>query len=92
MKAFKYRLYPTTAQASLLDWQLARCCELYNAALQERKDAWNAYKKHPNFYDPAWREEHAKAYRVTYYDQANALPELKRAIRPEYAAIGSHVL
>ncbi|HYU72074.1 MAG TPA: helix-turn-helix domain-containing protein, partial [Ktedonobacteraceae bacterium] len=42
MKAFKYRLYPTTAQAQMLEWQLSRCCELYNTALQERKDAWNA--------------------------------------------------
>jgi putative transposase len=92
MKAQKFRLYPTDTQIERLDWTLARCAELYNAALQERKDAWNACKKHPNFYDPAWREEHAKDSRVTYYDQANALPELKRDLRPEYAAIGSHVL
>ncbi len=41
-KAFKYRLYPTSAQVSALDWTLACCCELYNTALQERKEAWNA--------------------------------------------------
>ncbi len=92
MKAFKYRLYPTTDQANALDWQLARCCELYNAALQERKDAWNVCKQHPNFYDPQWRREHARDYRITYYDQANALPEIKRDLRPEYCALGSHVL
>jgi putative transposase len=92
MKAYKFRLYPTDVQVERLDWTLARCCELYNAVLQERKDAWNGCKKHPNFYDPAWRKEHAKEYTVNYYDQANALPELKRDIRPEYAAIGSHVL
>ncbi len=92
MKAFKYRLYPTTAQAQALEWQLSRCCELYNAALQERKDAWNACKQHPNFYDQTWRTEHARDYAVTYYDQANTLPQLKRDIRPEYCAIGSHVL
>ncbi len=92
MKAYTFRLYPTDAHRAKLDWTLARCCELYNAALQERKEAWNACKKHGNFYDPAWRKEHAKEYTVNYYDQANALPELKRDIRPEYAAIGSHVL
>lgn len=92
MKALKYRLYPTKAQVEKLEWTLSRCCELYNAALQERKESWNACKKHPNFYDPAWYSQHAKEYRVTYYDQANALPELKRDIRPEYAAIGSQVL
>ncbi len=38
MKADKFRLYPTNAQSERLDWTLARCCELYNAAMQERKD------------------------------------------------------
>jgi putative transposase len=37
---FRYRLYPTAAQADVLDGQLQICCELYNAALQERRDAW----------------------------------------------------
>ncbi len=92
MKAFKYRLYPTHAQGEKLDWILARCCELYNAALQERKDAWNACKNHPNFHDPEWRTERARDYRITYYDQANALPDLKQDLRPEYCAIGAHVL
>jgi putative transposase len=92
MKAYTYRLYPTDAQIERLNWTLARCCELYNAALQERKDIWNVCKQHPTFYDPAWREEHARDYRVSYVDQANALPELKRSLRPEYSVIGSHVL
>ncbi|MBA2391119.1 MAG: transposase [Ktedonobacteraceae bacterium] len=92
MKALKYRLYPTKVQVVKLEWTLSRCCELYNAALQERKDIWNACKKHLNFYDPDWCTEHAKDYRVTYYDQANALPTLKRDVRPEYTAIGSQVL
>jgi putative transposase len=91
-RTFKYRLYPTSTQIAALDWTLARCCELYNAALQERKEAWNACRRHPNFYNPDWRTEHTAEYSVNYYDQANALPELKRDIRPEYATIGSHVL
>src|SRR3989442_12441348 len=39
-KAFLYRLYPTTKQAEQLTWILDRCRELYNAALQERRDAY----------------------------------------------------
>src|ERR1700685_4034981 len=39
-KTFKYRLYPTKNQVALLDRQLSLCCELYNAALQERRDAY----------------------------------------------------
>ncbi|HEY7350623.1 MAG TPA: transposase [Ktedonobacterales bacterium] len=39
-KAFKYRLSPTRAQERILLWTLTRCRELYNAALQERRDAY----------------------------------------------------
>ena len=39
-KAFKFRLYPTRAQERTLFWTLTRCRELYNAGLQERRDAW----------------------------------------------------
>jgi putative transposase len=39
-KAFKYRIYPTKKQESMLDQTLGICCELYNAALQERRDAY----------------------------------------------------
>jgi putative transposase len=40
MKAFKYRLYPTRKQADVLQFTLDRNRELYNAALQERREAW----------------------------------------------------
>jgi transposase len=39
-KTFRYRLYPTGAQRDVLDGQLRLCCELYNAAFRERRDAW----------------------------------------------------
>ena len=39
-KAFKYRLSPNNEQEHTLFWTLARCRELYNAALSERRDAY----------------------------------------------------
>ncbi len=39
-KTFKYRLKPTPAQERALAVVLWRCRELYNAALDERKTAW----------------------------------------------------
>src|ERR671932_254549 len=39
-KAYRYRLYPTSTQVARLQWVLDRCRELYNAALQERRDAY----------------------------------------------------
>ncbi len=38
--AYKFRLYPTKKQIGTLEWTLRRCKELYNAALQERRDAY----------------------------------------------------
>src|SRR6266852_5302486 len=40
-KAYKFRLYPTRKQVGKLEWTLRRCKELYNAALQERRDAYH---------------------------------------------------
>lgn len=42
-KAYKYRLYPTAGQAARLAEMLAAHCELYNAALQERRDAYRSH-------------------------------------------------
>jgi putative transposase len=39
-RAFKYRLYPTRAQAEELDRILWRCRELYNAAVYQRREAY----------------------------------------------------
>ena len=39
-KTFKYRLFTTRLQSELLGVQLGEACRLYNAALQERRDAW----------------------------------------------------
>jgi putative transposase len=49
-KAFKYRLYPTKKQAALLDDQLAEACRLYNAAVEERRDAWKMQKTAITYY------------------------------------------
>lgn len=39
-KAYKFRLYPTKKQIGTLEWTLRRCKELYNAALEERREAY----------------------------------------------------
>lgn len=37
---YSYRIYPTVKQAAALNVQLAACCDLYNAALEQRIRAW----------------------------------------------------
>jgi putative transposase len=50
-KAFKYRLYPTKQQEETLFWTLARCRELYNAALAEWKEAYRMSGTSVSYYE-----------------------------------------
>ncbi|MCW5970611.1 MAG: transposase [Blastocatellales bacterium] len=52
-QAFKYRLFPTKKQTEFLDTQLAEAQGLYNAALQERRDAYNISHVSINYYNQA---------------------------------------
>lgn len=44
-RSWKFRLDPTVAQERSMKAALGLCCELYNACLQERRDAWRIAKK-----------------------------------------------
>lgn len=52
-RTYKYRLYPTREQAAALDYQLNEARALYNAALQERRDAWQMCGLSLSYYDQA---------------------------------------
>ncbi len=39
-QAFRYRIFPTKHQEATLRTQLSLCCQLYNAGLQERREAY----------------------------------------------------
>ena len=52
-RTFKYRAYPNRVQAEALDAQLGEACRLYNAALQERRDAWKLQHTSITYYDQA---------------------------------------
>jgi putative transposase len=92
-KTLKYRIYPTKETERKLFWTLTRCRELYNAALTERRDAYNFHvKQHPNYYDEPTRKQLTKELHIGYYEQQNALPEIKAELREEYQDIAAHVL
>ena len=44
-RTFRYPLRPTRSQAGVLTTWLGVCCDLYNAALQERRDAWRVARR-----------------------------------------------
>lgn len=62
MRAFTFRLYPTRGQQLRLNSMLASHCDLYNAALQERRDAY----RHPS------------RTRASYTTQAKQLTAIRR--------------
>lgn len=91
IKAFKYRIYANRAATEKLNWTLNRARELYNAALQERRDAYLRVKQHPDYYDEERRKELTRKYAIGVFEQKRELVEVKKE-RPEYQEISSHVL
>ena len=62
-KTFRYRIYPTKRQEQTLNEQLAISCELYNAALQERRDAWKLERKNIGWFDQNYQLTGIRAIR-----------------------------
>jgi putative transposase len=52
-KTFKYRLYPNRLQRERLQTTVDLCRELYNAALQERRDGYKVARAKLNYYTQA---------------------------------------
>jgi putative transposase len=97
-RAFKYRLYPTKRQEQLLFWTLARCRELYNAALSEWKDAYKLHERTQLQVNPesgqviaATMVANKPVRPASYYEQKRTLLEIKD-LREEYLQIHSQVL
>jgi putative transposase len=83
-KAYKFRLYPNKQQEEKLFWTLARCRELYNAALSERRDASRLAGKSISYYEQKRDLPEIKEIRPEYNDihsqvLQDVLLRLKRA-------------
>lgn len=79
MKAYKYKLRPTKKLAKVLESILDICRETYNAALQERRDAYK------------FQQQFSVTTRINFYSQDQQLPQIK-PIRDDVASIYSQVL
>ena len=51
LRTFQFRLRPNATQRAALDFVLTDNCETYNAALQERREAWKLQRKSITYYD-----------------------------------------
>jgi hypothetical protein len=45
LRTFQFRLYPNATQSSALEFVLRDNAETYNAARQERREAWKLERK-----------------------------------------------
>ena len=62
-RTFKYRLYPNRRQREKLQATLDVCRELYNSALQERREAWSSHRKGIHYVEQANQLPDIKAVR-----------------------------
>ena len=86
-KTFKYKLAPTPEQAEKLDWTLWRCRELYNAALEERKEAWRMQQVSVNYYQQKADLPAIKELRPEYKDiHAHVLQDVIKRLDKAFAA------
>jgi putative transposase len=89
-KAYQYRLYPTPTQEKALSRQLEACRQLYNAALQERRDSYSAWFEQNTGFQFSQAEngvvviqldiaknDAPKPPHINYYTQANQLKEIR---------------
>src|SRR5205085_11517918 len=62
-RTFKFRVFPSKAQLTCLQSTLSLCCELYNAGLQERRDAYRLERKSIGYIEQANQLPEIKAAR-----------------------------
>jgi len=87
LKSYRYRIYPSNAQQTVLERWFAICCELYNAALQERRDAYRIAHQSISYQDQHKQLPEIKASRPelsTVY--AQVLQDVLRRLDKAFAA------
>jgi putative transposase len=50
-RTYRYRIYPTVRQRLALEAQLAFACQVYNAALEQRRYAWRRRNRSVSLYE-----------------------------------------
>jgi putative transposase len=53
LRSYKHRLYPSRSQAEALNGMLGAFCDLYNAGLQQRIEAYQRQRKSLRYADQA---------------------------------------
>lgn len=86
-KSYKFRLYPTKKQIATLQWTLDRCRELYNAALQERKEIYTYTGKGTTYTQQANQLPEIKEFREEYLNiHSQVLQDVLRRVDKAFKA------
>ncbi len=83
-RTFKFRLRANQHFVAEAERWLSICCDLYNAGLQERRDAYRISHKSVNYYEQQAqlkeiRADHEDLRNMSYGVQADALRRLDKA-------------
>ena len=94
-KTFKYRLYPNRQQRERLQTTLDVCRELYNAALQERRDGYRVANAKLNYYTQANQLSEIKELRpdvASLHSQVlqDVLKRVDKAFRAFFGRVHRH--
>lgn len=86
IKAYKFRLYPTSPQRDRLTAMLRDHCELYNAALEERRTAWGRAGVSVSYFDQTAQLTDMRSARQdqaawSYTSQQRTLRRLDKAFK-----------
>ena len=85
LRAYKYKLYPNKTQAQKPRWALDRARELYNAALQERRDAYHMCGVSISYNQQAAQLPEIKEIRPEYNDiHSQVLQDVLRRVKKAY--------
>ena len=85
-RTYRYRLYPTKTQKIELNRQLSAACQLYNAALEERRYAWKYRHKSISFYDQYAQLKYIRADRTLDIPNFGVAAEVLRRVDRAFVA------
>jgi putative transposase len=85
-RTFKYRIYPSHKQQEFLAGQMAEAQRLYNAALQERRDAYRIGHRSLNYYDQANQLKEIRANGDCALENFSCCQDVLRRVNKTFAA------
>lgn len=87
VRTYKYKLKPSKSVVAKFERWLDVCRELYNAGLQERRDAWQLERKNVSFYDQSRQLPQIKELREDVAEvQSQVLQNILRRLDKTFQA------